>query len=324
GGHARRWAARFAQQLPIILAAGINFGVLALLFLQVAYYRAFYPATILMAWPWFSIVLGLVFAYSGVYLYAIGIHNGTPSRLQRAAGGIAALLFLWEGFTFANGLSLMTHVDGWQDIWRRTSIAGAPLGIGLNLSDPTLWPRWLMLFSLALTSTGAYAVIDAAFFAQRESEEYRRWAGDFAFKVFTAGLLGFAIFGSWYVFGTWHPPVRQTMFHGPALLLTTATALSPGLPWLLLFLGRRQLSKRLAAWIIPAQYTVLAINAWSRQLVQNLELRPYLDVAAEPVHMQWGALLLFLGLFLLGLAVLAWILQISWKAVRAPEPPSRT
>src|SRR5438128_1174654 len=52
GEHARRFSARFMRQMPVIIALGINFGIVPLLFVQVGLAPVFYPATILMAWPW--------------------------------------------------------------------------------------------------------------------------------------------------------------------------------------------------------------------------------------------------------------------------------
>ena len=50
--HGRRFAGRLLRQMPVIVAVGVNFGIVPLLFIQLAYYRVFYPATILMAWFW--------------------------------------------------------------------------------------------------------------------------------------------------------------------------------------------------------------------------------------------------------------------------------
>ncbi|MBI3945338.1 MAG: hypothetical protein HY321_05430 [Armatimonadetes bacterium] len=308
GEHHRRWGARLAKQMPVIIAVGVNFGILALLFLQVAYYRAFYPATILMAWPWFSVFFGLTLAYYGVYLYELGIRHGTLTTLRRIIGWAAAAVFLVEGFLFANALSLMTNIGGWPSLWLNTSVAAAPLGTGLNTADPTLWPRWLMMFGLAVLTTSAYIVADTAFFAHDETDDYRRWAGGFALKVATAGVLCFAAFGSWYVFGTWSREVRAVMFGSPHVFLTALTAVSVGLPWLLILLGRRRLTGALAWAVVAAQVGVLTINALSRQIVQNLELAPFINLADEPVRMQWGATIMFLVLLVLGFVVLGWII----------------
>jgi hypothetical protein len=66
--HGRRFGSRLMAQMPVIIALGINFGIVPLLFIQVGFGQVFYPATILMAWFWFSVIVFLVPAYYGVYL----------------------------------------------------------------------------------------------------------------------------------------------------------------------------------------------------------------------------------------------------------------
>ena len=46
--------------MPVIVAVGVNLGVVPLLFVQLAYHRVFYPATILMAWFWLGIIVLLI------------------------------------------------------------------------------------------------------------------------------------------------------------------------------------------------------------------------------------------------------------------------
>ena len=62
------------------------------------------------------------------------------------------------------------------------------------------------------------------------------------------------------------------------------------------------------AAIAFCQFGVLGINAVSRQVVQNLNLKPFLDVSAQPDDVQWGPLAMFLIVFVIGLAVVAWML----------------
>ncbi|RMG55000.1 MAG: hypothetical protein D6723_03605 [Acidobacteria bacterium] len=309
--HARRVSHRLMKPMPVIIALGVNFGIVPLLFLQVAYYKVFYPATILMAWPWLAIIVLLTVAYYGVYVYVAGLRRGDEeiAAWRRAVGWLTAFLFLVMGFLFANAFSLMTHVEAWPKLWRATGVAGAPLGIALNVDDPTLWPRWLMMFGLALTTTGAYIAVDAGLLARRESEHYRRAAMRIALKVYTVGLIWFAVFGSWYVFGTWSVELRGMMFSEPWVVLTGLTAIAPGLPWLLILTGGRKMTPRWATLVGGAQFLVIALNAISRQIVQNAELRPYLDVTAERVNIQWSPMVLFLLLFVAGLGVVAWMLR---------------
>jgi hypothetical protein len=320
--HARRLSARLMQQMPIIIALGINFGIVPLLFVQVAYYKVFYPATILMAWPWFSVIILLTLAYYGVYIYVIGLRENRLTRRRQIVGWVAALLFIVMGFLFSNAFSLMTNVEAWPALWQQTSVAGAPLGLALNTSDSTLWPRWLMVFGLALTTTAAYIVVDTAFFARQESDDYKRRAAQVALRVYTVGLVWFAAVGSWYVFGTWRPDVRETMFSGPLMILTGLTAIGPGLPWVLILGQRRGVKRGLAAATALAQFLVLALNAISRQIVQNAELSRFLDVRAEPVAIQWSPLVLFLLAFVVGLGIVAWMLSrlVAASTLSAREP----
>ncbi|MFN4219030.1 MAG: hypothetical protein ACK4HB_07110, partial [Candidatus Bipolaricaulia bacterium] len=297
-------------------------------------------------WPWFSIIILLTFAYYGVYIYVTGLKDGAElTSFKRAAGWASAILFIVIGFLFSNGFSLMTNLRAWSQIWQSTSVAGAPLGTALNLSDPTLLPRWLMMFGLALTTVAAYTVFDAGVFARRESAEYRRWAGSFALQLYTIGLIWFAAMGSWYVFGAWPTDVRDQMFSSPLIILTVLTALGPGLPWLLILWQRRdealtppyghpspvgdygrgaggegqpRRAQTLAIVTGLAQFGVLAINAISRQLVQNIELSKFLDVTAEPVNLQLSPLIVFLILFVAGLGVVAWMLEKVLRAERQP------
>ncbi len=325
GAYGRRFSGRLMAQMPVILAVGINLGVVPLLFVQVAYAKVFYPATTLMAWFWLAIIALLIPAYYGVYFYSAALREGGPPMhlRRRAVGWVAALVLIGIGFLFANGWSLMANVGAWPDLWRGHGTAGAVHGTGLNVADHTFFPRWLMMFGLALTTTAAWVAVDAAWFARREPPEYRRWAAGFAWKLYTAGMIWFAVCGSWYL-AHWHPEVRTEMLQWPLVVLTVATALSPGLPFLLLLRVRRQADgapPRLAAALVGlAQFGVLGLNAVSRQIVQNLEIGLHYQVLEEATDVQWGPLAMFLAVFVLGLGVVAWMVAQAVKAAgRAPE-----
>ena len=332
--HAQRFAARLLQQMPVIVAFGVNFGVVPLLFVQLAYYKVFYPATILMAWFWLAIVGLLIPAYYGVYAYAWGIRNeataasrlrnektaalrlrnGIPSmaRWRIAAGWCAAILFLAIGFLFANGLSLMENVGRWPELWTDHSMAGAALGTALNVGDPKLWPRWLLMFGLALGTTAVWLLVDVFWFAHRTTDEaYRQWALRFARKLYTLAVAWAAAAGTWYVFDTWSAELRATMFQWPLVALTVATATAMGLPWALMMTADWCSEKRATvAAIALCQFGVLGINAVSRQVVQNvnLKLNQSLDVSAQPVDVQWGPLAMFLIVLVIGLGVIGWMI----------------
>jgi hypothetical protein len=320
--HSQLLSARLLRRMPIVVAYGVNFGIVPLLFTQVAYYKVFYPATILMAWPWFSIFVLLTVAYYGTYLYAGGLHEESRiTPLRHAAGWTAAVLFLVIGFLFTNAFSLMVNVAAWPHLWLTSSVAGAPMGTALNLGDPTLWPRWLMMFGIALTTTAAYIAIDAGLFAAEAPVAYRQWARGLALKLYSFGVFWFACAGSAYL-ATWPVELRDAAFSGWRVALMLLTALAPGLPWLLLMQQSRSGEKRALTWTVGiAQFGVLALNAVSRQVVQNLQLGRFVDVVSEPVNLQWSPLLSFLVLFVAGLAVIIWMLRKAAAAGRRRLAP---
>ena len=312
GEHGKRFAARLATQMPAIVAFGVNLGVVPLLFTQLAYYKVFYPATILMAWFWMGVIVLLIPAYYGVYAYASGLRaaDGQMPAWKRAGGWCAAVFFIAIGFLFVNGFSLMAHVESWPGLWKANQIGGAALGTALNTADPSLWPRWLLMFGLALTTTAAWMLVDLAWFARKESEAYHQWVRRFAPKLYTFGLLWFAAAGSWYVFGPQAGPLRDILTGGWKMhVLAAVTALSPGLPWLLIWAGRNRPATRKAVSLIAlAQFAVLGANAISRQVVQNDSLRTFFDVTAQATDVQWDPLVLFLGVFVAGLGIIAWMI----------------
>ncbi|MCL4487736.1 MAG: hypothetical protein M1570_06345 [Chloroflexi bacterium] len=320
GPHGKLFSRRLMKQMPFIVAFGVNLGIVPLLFTQVGYYQAFYPSTILMAWPWFSVIGMLVVAYYGVYLYAFQLRNDHLTRLGLAAGWVSALLFTAIGLIFANNFSLMTNLAAWPALWKATSIAGAPLGIALNVFDPTLLPRWLMMFGLALTTVAAYMAVDAAFFAGAETDDYKHWASSSALKLCTLGIVWFAVTGTWYIFGAIADLVRAQLLASPLVVLTVLTAIAPGLVWALILFQRRRITRGLALATGAAQFVVIALNASSRQIVQNLELARYLDVTAQPVNLQLSPLVAFLVLFVAGLGVVAWMVVQVAQAGRLPGP----
>jgi hypothetical protein len=319
GPQARQFGTRFMKQMPVIIAFGINLGVVPLLFMQLAYYKFFYPSTILMAWAWFAIVVLLIPAYYGIYAYAWGLKSGNPlANWRQQAGWVGAALFIVIGFIFANEMTLLDRVDRWLGLWNNHQTAGAALGTALNVGDSSLWPRWLMMFGLAQTTTAVWVLADLAFFHKKADDQYKAWAWGFAKRLYTHGLVWTVVFGSWYMFGTWSEELRLTMFRWPLVPLTAVTAVATGLPWLLIVTEKRCSAKLpLTVAIVLAQVGVMALNAVSRQIVQNISINASVKAATggeyhildQTTATQFGPMAMFLVVFVLGLIVLGWMIR---------------
>ncbi len=310
------FARRLMTQMPIIVAAGINLGIVPLLFTQVAYYRVFYPATILMGWLWFGIIILLIIAYYGIYIYASAYKNDN-NRLtlpRIIIGWISSFIFIIIGFIFANAFSLMVNLDSWHNLWLKTQIGGAVLGIGNNFHDPTLFPRWLMMFGLAIMTTGIYAIFDASYLAKKEDIKYKLWIAKFALITYIVGIFFYVIFGSLYIFITIDNESRRLMLTMPVSVITWLTAFSPSLPFLLILSQFNGLRKFYSFCAILFHLVVLSLNSISRQLLQNLELNRYFDVTSEPVNLQSSPMIIFLVLFILTLSIGIYLLTKKSKA----------
>ncbi len=156
------------------------------------------------------------------------------ARWKIAAGWCAAIFFIVIGFLFANGWSLMEHVERWPELWKAHSMSAAATGTALNVGDPTLWPRWPLMFGLALGTTAVWLLVDAVWLAAKSPTTTDDGRGDSPASSTRWRMVWAAAAGSWYVFGTWSDELRTTMFAWPLLPLTAATAVAMGLPWALM------------------------------------------------------------------------------------------
>ncbi len=300
---------RLMKHMPIIVAYAVNFGIIPLLFLQVAYYKVFYSATILMAWLWWSMVILLIIAYYGIYVYNSGIvNNGAIKSLQKIAGWVAAIIFIYIGFIFSNAFSLMTDINSWYKIWQKTDIAGATTGFALNLGNST-FARWLMMFGLAITTTAVFIIVDTILFATKEGDQYKQNGIGLALKIYTIGAMWFGITGMWYIFGTFTNQLKTMMFSSKMIILTILTATSPVIPWLLMLIKQKNMTKKWVVNISVAQVMVLILNAISRQIVQNAELDKFFNVRNAVVNLQLGPLILFLVSLIIGIGIIVYMVR---------------
>jgi hypothetical protein len=132
-----------------------------------------------------------------------------------------------------------------------------------------------------------------------------------------AGAIWATVAGTWYVFGTWRPAVYSEMFSFPTVALTLVTGASCWLPAVLLWLARqKELTRAIAVTVAAVQVGVLAVNAISRQIVQNVELRELFPagVSAQRVAPDWGPMVMFLAIFVAGVGVLVWMFAQVAKA----------
>ncbi len=298
-GSLRLAGQRLLKRIPVIIAFGVNAGIVPLLFLQVLYPQFFYTSTVLQAWYWFSVIVLIIFAYYGTYYY---VHNAEREERKRVAtliGWLSALIFLFLGIVFASEMQLMVTPDRWSDFFRHT-IGGAVLGNRLAFDGIAL-QRYVMVFGLSLSTVAAFFVFDRHLLngsSEVQPEELRT-------LVLGLTFLGLVIFGAGAV-----PYLRhlQPYLKGIGLWKFLA-GVGPFLALLGGVLYAIQPATSTAWLLVIFQALSLLFNAITRQIVQVRELAQHVDLSSLPLHIQLSPILLFLFTFVVGVIVTLWLLR---------------
>ncbi|MFN5539106.1 MAG: hypothetical protein ACK481_03485 [Candidatus Melainabacteria bacterium] len=162
------------RYLPIIMALVINLGVPPLLALQVLYSPQIYTSSVLVAVPWISVFILVLFAYFAIY----GAKYGAKTNIQASILlGISAIAVLITSFIYSNNMSLMIRPDLWTKLYSYGSIASsehASVGafilkfvwraIPVSILAFAVWKRsWWYAGAALFTAIIAYAVISTLF-----------------------------------------------------------------------------------------------------------------------------------------------------------------
>jgi hypothetical protein len=283
-----------AKKVPILMAATISLGIAPLLFVQVLYGQYFYTSSILMAWPWFLVLVFLIAAYYGFYFVS---YRG--ERRPRAAGRVmlfSTTLVLIIGFIYTNNLTLSQVPAHWAQKYFSSTA-----GWDLNLSEPTLLPRYLHFMTAAVAVSGLYLVL-IAWTKWKQDQEYARAIFQLGGKAFLYATMAQFVIGFWFLFSL--PKALRMVFMGADPLTTSLLCFGIVGALVSIFLMSAALKKgniRLAALGVTG-ITALVVLAMSvmRELLRMAYLKPYYNPRQFAVQTQWSPFLLFLALFVAG------------------------
>ena len=310
----RFYARRMSKQLPVMMALGINFGIVPLLFLQTTYYKVFYTATILTAWWWISVIPVLIAGYYALYLAA---YSGERRHRLILCGILASLCLIYIGIMNTNGLTLMVNSGQWKGMAAQTDYYGAVLGTAHNFHDSVLWLRLMTMFGLGLITAGIWAAFDAHFLLRSTApdvpENYRQWTTTLALLMTFIGTV--LLTSTEYVVKTGTDPAAPTL---PALSiaypyfgLVLLSAYTAFIVLLMVKLQRTKLktgSALLVGIAAVLQFLTLAVFGVIRQIGQNNAVTKFADVSKLSEAVQWDTLIAFLIIFLLGVGTIVWMI----------------
>jgi hypothetical protein len=292
-----------ARKLPILLPATVTLGVAPLLFLQVLYGQYFYTASILMAWPWFLVLVFLTVAYYG--LYYVSYHGAQPGPGAARVLLLSMSLILLIGFLFSNNLTLSQTPQRWAGKY-----FGCPEGWNLNLTEPTLFPRYLH-FVVAAVAVGGLLLVFLARANWNRDRDYARRLLQFGGKTFMYATMAQFVVGIVLLVSL--PRDLRMLFMGDNLWATALLLIGVvgGLAAIALMSDAlRKENIRAAALHVPAILAVvIASMSLMRDILRDAYLKPYFQPGQFAVATQWSVLLLFLVLFVAG--VILWFVMLK-------------
>jgi len=284
--------------IPCLVAFTVNLGVATLLFTQVLYGRFFYTSSILMAAFWLAVIPLLLTAYYLLYLH--DFRFAILGKRAALVAGAAVLLLLSIAFIYTNNVTLMLAPGEWRRYFGNSS------GTLLNLTDPTLFPRYLH-FIIGGTAIGGLFVAICGKFKGLWGPKAGEAAIAVGMGTFTIMTVAQILDGLWFLQAL-RPDVQHRFMGGES----TAT--------ILLFVGvllalaavMSGVMKRVypaALFAVPLVY----VMAFLRDQVRSEYLEPFL-LPDAPVIAQYSPMFMFSAILAAGWFVIGWML---FKAARS-------
>ena len=307
-----------AKKLPVLLPATITLGIAPLLFVQVLYGRFFYTSSIIMAWPWFLVLVLLTIAYYGFY-YVSFDGRKHPGRAGRVMLFSVIIVFL-IGFVYSNNITLSLVPSRWE-----AKYFANPSGWHLNLSEPTLIPRFLHFFTAAV-AVGGLLLVFVSLANWKRDHEYARQVLQFGGRAFMYATMAQFLVGVWFLVSL--PREMLMLFTGQNPVATLLLLLGVFGASAAIFMMSHALRKeniRVAAYYVPGlMAVVILIMCVMRDILRDAYLKPYYHPERFVVQTQWSVFPLFLALFLGG--VVLWFVMLKryglFSSAKAAEIPA--
>ena len=302
-----RW---LEPKLPVAMAFTVTLGVAPLLFVQTLYGSVFYTSSVLMGWPWFSVIILLLIVYS--LIYRVAWRGQEPSGLMKIFSVIINLGLLTIAFIYVNNMTLALRPETWA-----AKYLARPGGTSLNLGDPTFWPRYLHFMIAALAVTGMVLATVGAKRIKNGDEGGRPWLQTGAFWFVVPTALQIAT-GLWWLIALPKPVMTPLM--GGDTAQTMVFMISITLPIFALIM--MALSIKLdrpfgivhgASWLLILTVVGMVLT---RQYVREGMLADHFDTATLEVIPQWGVFTIFAVLLLVAFGTVAWMAKELAKAGR--------
>ena len=235
---------------------------------------------------------------------------------------LSTILVFLIGFLFSNNLTLSQTPSRWG-----AKYFANPAGWNLNLSEPTLIPRFLH-FLVAAVAVGGLLLVFMALANWKRDKEYARQVLQFGGKAFMYATMAQIVVGLVFLISL--PRDLRMLFMGDNPLATALLLVGIAGAIGAIFLMSDALRKenlRVAAYFVPGITGRChpACMSVMRDILRDAYLKPYFHPGQFAVKTQWSVFPLFLALFVAG--VILWLVMLKRyglfggaKAAAAPPP----
>ncbi len=298
---AERLAAWIARAMPVAIAAAVTFGVAPLLFLQVLYGRVFFTSAVLIAWFWLAIVPLLLGGYYASYY--LGSRRDQAGTAATIIGWVLVAVWAVIAFIQTTNMSLMLRVDQFTELY-----AASARGLHLNLSDPSLVPRYLHMVAGAIAVAGLALALAGRAFRARDDEMAAcatrtgtRWA------AVATGVN--VVVGSWWIAVLPRPTLARFAGGDAVAAVIVGVAIALGMAAVVMTVLAAQAPGRGSR--LGGAVGVVVLTTIAMLLTRNEVRRAALDeagfVIVPWVVPQWGPFAIFGVLLVVSLGSVAWM-----------------
>ena len=286
----------FGSSLPLGVSYIITLGIPPLLIIQVLYGQMFYSSSVLLGSFWIQVIPLLIIAYSLLYYHKFS-REKRPG-LQWLIVALALPIFFYIEFIFVNNLTLVMTPEHWLDLY-----AVHPGGGILTHGEPTIHPRYLLFIGGAFAAAGLAVIWRGAFLIKWGYKTIGRKSQAFGFRVMliTPVLWAIAAIGLYFA----RPVNIAEMLQEKAVIILLIIGVIGGVAaaiFAFLSIGKQKMTFPLLASL--GLFALVACMVIFRDLVRLNQLQPYFDMAAVPVHPQWGMFAIFMAALVAGVALL--------------------
>ncbi|MDH5717386.1 MAG: hypothetical protein OEZ22_07080 [Spirochaetia bacterium] len=290
--------------LPTVIATAVSFGVAPLLFVQLIYGQFFYTSSIILGGIWLSVVLFIIFAYYSSYF--MKFNHEKKINIAKYVSFSAPILFLIVASIFANNLSILEKPLKWYDLYFKSIESGEnPM-----FHDTIIYLRLTHVLLGAIALTGIWIFL-IGYFNRNKDENWSVWAKSYGLKIFLFSTLLNIVAGTLYLMA--QPREIMLLFMGKNITLSILFILSLIITGFLLYITYRRKNEKFQKKemiIITSVFSLLLLFMLIiRHQVRAAYLKDYFKLEALKFESQDGMMALFFIFFLIGTAVVAYIIK---------------